>query len=92
MRSENVEILSDKTNAVVLRHPSRFFPGVLVQGDSLYALCQQADKACREIGRSSPGYDEVNDLRNGLWAYLNHYKITLAEHGIPLPFSEQQLP
>ncbi|WP_442919821.1 DUF6959 family protein [Mesorhizobium sp. M8A.F.Ca.ET.182.01.1.1] len=28
MRSENVEILSDKTNAAVMRHAGRAFPGV----------------------------------------------------------------
>ena len=38
VRTELVEIYSDKTNAAVLRHPGRHFPGVLVQGDDLYAL------------------------------------------------------
>jgi hypothetical protein len=89
MRVENVEIFSDKTNAAVIRHPSRHFPGVLLQGDNLYALCQRADLACKEIGRGSAGYDEVNKLRNTLWSYLSHYKATLTEHGIKLPFFEQ---
>jgi hypothetical protein len=88
MRSGSVEILSDKSNAAVLRHPGRAVPGVLVQGDSLYVLCQRADLACKEVGRGAPGYDELNDLRNTLWLYLNHYKATLMEHGIALPFSE----
>jgi hypothetical protein len=88
MRTENVEILSDKSNAAVLRHPDRVFPGVLAQGDSLYILCQRADSACKEVGRGAPGYDELNDLRNTSWSYLNHYKVTLIEHGVALPFSE----
>ncbi|PWR23599.1 DUF6959 family protein [Zavarzinia compransoris] len=92
MRTENVEILSDQTNAAIVRHPGRAFPGVLVQGDSLHALCQRADSACKEVGRGKPGFDELNDLRNALWFYLNHYKATLMEHGIALPFSEQQSP
>lgn len=92
MHSENVEILSDKINEAVMRHPNRRFPGVLVQGDSLYAMCQRADLACNEVGRGSPGYAELNDLRNALWSYLNHYKVTLLEHDIALPFSEQQAP
>ena len=91
MRTESVEIFSDQTNAAVLRHPGRVFPGVLVQGDSLYALCQQADSACKEVGRGAPGYNELNELRNVLWSYLNHYKVTLAEHDMTLPFSEQPL-
>jgi hypothetical protein len=31
MRSEMVEIFSDQTNAAVMRHPGRAFPGVLVR-------------------------------------------------------------
>jgi len=89
MRNESVEILSDATNAAVMRHPGRRFPGVLVQGDSLYILCRKADEACTEVGRGAPGYEELNELRNSLWSYLNHYKVTLAEHNIPLPFFEQ---
>lgn len=92
MRSETVEILSDQSNAAVMRHPERAFPGVLVQGDSLYVLCQRADAACKEVGRGKPGFGELNDLRNALWSYLNHYKATLLEHRIALPFSEQQAP
>jgi hypothetical protein len=92
MRRENVEILSDQTNAAVMRHPGRAFPGVLVQGDSLHVLCQRADLACKEVGRDKPGFEELNDLRNALWSYLNHYKATLLEQGIALPFSEQQAP
>jgi hypothetical protein len=91
MRSEKVEILSDKTNAAVMRHPSRRFPGVLIQGDTLYSLCQEADLACNQVQQGTSGYDELNDLRNALWSYLNHYKATLLEHGIELPFSEQGL-
>jgi hypothetical protein len=44
--------------------------------------------ACNEVGRGAPGYDEVNELRNALWGYLNHYKSTLIAHDMALPFSE----
>lgn len=90
MRTETVEIYSDQTNAAVLRHPGRRFPGVLVQGDSLYALCCQADGACAGAHslRGTDAYDDINDLRNRLWEYLTHYKAVLGEHQIPLPFSE----
>ena len=91
MHTENVEILSDRTNAAVIRHPDRKFPGVLIQGDTLSTLCFSADAACREIGRSSPGFGEANYLRNALHALLNHYKVVLGEHDIPLPFSDQPL-
>ncbi len=91
MRAASVDILSDQANAAVLRHPDRKFPGVLVQGDTLYTLCHRADVACREIGRSSPGFDEANDLRNALHALLSHYKVVLGEYDTSLPFSDQLL-
>jgi len=91
MRTQAVEIYSDATNAAVLRHPGRRYPGLLVQGDSLHLLCSHADAACREIGRGAAGFDEANTLRNALQGYLGHYKAVLAHHGIDLPFSEQTL-
>ena len=90
MHIDNVEIYSDQTNAAVIRHPGRRFPGVLIQGDSLFSLCVQADDACAAArGKlGSDAYDELNELRNALWGYLNHYKSVLGEHQISLPFSE----
>ena len=90
MRSATVEILSDATNAAVLRHPDRRFPGVLVQGDTLYSLCAVADAACAAVKPQlgNEAYEELNDLRNRLWSLLNHYKSVLHEHQLPLPFAE----
>jgi hypothetical protein len=89
MRVEEIEVYSDATNAAVMRHPGRRFPGVLVQGDTLHSLCYRADVACKALDRGSDAYLEANDLRNALWAFLNHYKAVLGEHDIPLPFSGQ---
>ena len=76
MHIEQVEIYSDQTNAAVMRHPGRRFPGVLIQGDTLNALCRRAGAACTEA-RSHLGikpYEELNDLRNALWSFLSHYR------------------
>ncbi|KRD74512.1 hypothetical protein [Lysobacter sp. Root983] len=90
MRTDTVEIYSDQSNAAVLRHPQRKFPGVLIQGDSLHAICRQADDILADVDslRGTGAYDDLNDLRNRLWDYLIHCKVVLGEHGIPLPFSE----
>jgi hypothetical protein len=64
MHVESVEIYSDATNAAIMRHPGRHFPGVLVQGDTLYLLCCQADEVCSSIGRGKPGFDEANEIRS----------------------------
>ena len=88
MRVEPVEIYSDETNAAVMRHPGRHFPGFLIQGDSLHALCRRADDVCASIGRGAAGFETTNELRNALWASLTHYKTVLIEHQLPLPFDE----
>ena len=89
MRVDSVEIFADTTNTAVMRHPGRHFPGILVQGDSLYSLCCLADEVCSTVGRQSTGFEQANELRNRLWSYLNHYKSVLDDHSLPLPFSER---
>jgi hypothetical protein len=91
MHIDPVEIYSEASNAAVMRHPGRRFPGVLVQGDTLSALCSRADVICA-TGRQqldADTYIELNDLRNHLWSFLLHYKTVLGEHDIPLPFSDR---
>ena len=90
MRVEQVEIYSDATNQAVLRHPGRQFPGSLIQGDTLYSICRNADEICAKAKSSldADTYFELNQLRNALWDRLTHYKRVLSEHNLPLPFSE----
>ncbi len=89
MRRDEVEIFSDTTNAAVMRHPGRRFPGVLIQGDTLYSMCQRADFIAQEIGREA--FKELNQLRNQLWSFLTHYKAVLVDHGFEMPFSEDPM-
>jgi hypothetical protein len=72
-----MEIFSDLGNCAIMRHPGRKFPGVLLQGDTLYSLCVAADLSCKSMGPSSPAFEEANELRNRLWSMLNHYKVVL---------------
>lgn len=85
MRTEAVEIYSDETNRAVMRHPGRKFPGVLIQGDTLFALCAMADEACAKVESNR----ELDSLRNALSDLLLHYKIVLGEHEIRLPFDDK---
>jgi hypothetical protein len=90
MHVESVEIYSDATNAAVMRHPGRRFPGVLIQGDTLHSLCIDADSACEAAQGvlSDDDFESLNEVRNHLWELLSHYKSVLDEHKIGLPFSE----
>jgi hypothetical protein len=79
MRIENVEVFSVAPNAVVLRYPGRAFPGVLVQGDTLFSMWKHADEACAESNAtmSRDFHAELTDLRSRLRALLSHYASTL---------------
>ena len=89
MHIENVEIYSDQSNAVVLRHPGRKFPGILIQGDTLHALCVLATSAYAASESLDPAArDEILGLQASLSALLTHYKAVLGEHQISLPFVE----
>ena len=61
MRVESVEIYSDESNRAILRHPGRKFPGLLIQGDSLYSLCKKADAACASA-KSAPDTELYRDV------------------------------
>jgi hypothetical protein len=94
MRTDTVEIYSDQTNAAVLRHPQRKFPGVLIQGDSLHALCRQTDDILADADslRGTDAYDDLSDLGDRLRDYLRHYKVVMEEHRLPLPFNDSTDP
>lgn len=91
MKVESIEIYSDAANMAIMRHPGRKFPGVLIQGDTLANICSALDIVCeRERGKmNDESWQELNQVRNGLWGRLAHYKSVLQEHGVPLPFSDQ---
>jgi len=91
MHKAEVEILSDASNFAVLRHPGRKFPGSLIQGDSLHSLYLCANRARNHLiqSDSAAALEELTVLHDELLQRLNHYKRTLGEHDIELPFIER---
>ena len=89
MYTAKVEIYDDTSNYAVLKHPSRLFPGSLIQGDSIYALCIDLDKLCEELKKESyaEALDIAKEIRDDMWVRLNHYQGVLEKHEIPLPFN-----
>ena len=88
MRIATVEIYSDATNAAIIRHPDRKFPGVLVQGDTLRNLACAASalsKSAAELLTEDESL-EAQDLAEHLASLVEHYKSVLEKHQIPLPF------
>jgi hypothetical protein len=88
MRTETVEIYSDATNAAVMRHPARQFPGVLIQGDTLFTLVRQIE-SIRSLTNPQDAAEELADLYEHMNELLEHYKTVLRTHSIGLPFHDQ---
>ncbi|MEH6417077.1 DUF6959 family protein [Pseudomonas sp. CGJS7] len=90
MRIQEVEIYSDAVNAAIMRHPGRQFPGLLLQGDTLHSMYRQVDRVCAiaKTKLTEDECDEIDELREWLYGYVEHYKQVLREHGIELPFYE----
>ena len=89
MRKESVEIYSDASNAAVVRHPGRNFPGVLVQGDTLQGIVHSLECVHAEASNlSEEAADELGDVLERLSELLMHYKVVLREHNVSLPFYE----
>jgi hypothetical protein len=73
-----------------MRHPGRKFPGILVQGGNLNLMCMVADSVCAKLEATvEPAtYRELDRLCKALNGYRDHYRDTLLEHGIGLPYPD----
>lgn len=89
MRKQEIEVFSDAVNGPVMRHPSRRFPGSLIQGDTLFTLCGLAESIQRRLAQH-PDQElvgEVAELHQLLRDRLLSYQETLEAAGVELPYS-----
>lgn len=83
-----IVILSTATNCPVVRMAERKFPGVVIQGDTLFSLLCRA----KSIGSSLQGEDcgrvadDCEFLIDTLAAMLENYEYVLTQNGISLPY------
>ncbi len=89
MKRMTVEAFTEPVNYAVVRLPERKFPGVVVQGDSLwsiFSLAQEAKQALAE-GQTVDAQQSLSELCEHLGAVVRQYEKLLGEHGIELPYS-----
>lgn len=90
-RSQEFEVFSDASNAVVARHPGRKYAGVLIQGDSLRALLGDVEELADEARAGD--VDAVREVAGivveRIRGLLAHDEATLDTHGRPLPYSRR---
>jgi Family of unknown function (DUF6959) len=88
MTKMEIESLSDEVNAAVIRLPGRQFPGLVLQGDSLKILLNEAQEVAR-LSRSasvSELADAADNLVELLGRYVRCYEEALKSHREPLPY------
>lgn len=88
MKKTEMEVLSTTTNAPVLRFPGRKFPGILIQGDSLWNLYRYAQSLAGTLSENG-GREEAAEMAEILRAYLLQYEAALAAHGVERPYHGQ---
>jgi len=88
MERVEVELFTDGSNNAVVRMPGRQFPGVVVQGDSLWGLRRDVAEirdACRG-GDVAEALEAAEFLLENLDAMLLRYSDALERHGIRRPY------
>ncbi|MFB7369621.1 hypothetical protein ACFC0D_07255 [Streptomyces sp. NPDC056222] len=88
MERVEAELFTDGGNNAVVRLPSRRFPGVLIQGDSLAILRSSFAEVVEAFdqGDVAEARDSAGFLLADLDDLLARYSAALESHGIPLPY------
>lgn len=88
MKRIELDIITDTTNAAVVRMPGRKFPGIVLQGDSLnYLRVLAVDLKRRLAGVEDEDLDDtMEELEALLQGYARAYEAALEGEGIELPY------
>jgi len=81
-----VTVFSDAINAAVLKLPSRRFPGLLLQGDTLKSLYDLAVEA----SKSEKSGELIEEIADRIEALCSHYERSLRFFNHELPYPESQ--
>ncbi|MCC3595806.1 MULTISPECIES: hypothetical protein [unclassified Microcoleus] len=88
MQPNEIKIFSYLPNSAIVQLPERIFPGIILQGDSLSILFDQA-KEIYLRAKQLPDEDiqyEALMMAEVMQEYLSHYEEALKEHGLELPY------
>lgn len=88
MKTVEIELYSEASNNAIVRVPGRSFPGVVIQGDSLSILHENAKTLSLRVQQLGVQDEELlyaaQELQGQLLDRLLHY---LAAHDISLPYT-----
>ncbi len=80
-RAQEIEVISDAGNTAVVRMPGRRFPGLVIQGDSLFAFYNDVREIEADLNTS---HGEDSDLVGLVRALADniHERLWLYEHDL----------
>jgi hypothetical protein len=91
METLPLEVYSDATNSAVIKPPGRENPGVVIQGDTLFNLCDVAKQIAIRVRDQKTDHEDfpydVERVLHELLGHLLHYQKVLQKHNHPLPYS-----
>jgi hypothetical protein len=82
----SAELLTPPHNYAVVQLPDRKFPGVVFQGDSLFAVLMQLRELRPHIANDENAKLGFSDLLQLFEDVVAGYEHACATHGIPLPY------
>jgi hypothetical protein len=91
--NEEFKIYSKAANACIIKIESRAFPGILIQGDSLYNIYSIISDSIDLLKKSNPEEamnlcEECQELLKG---YLSHYENILTQNGFTIPYKSSDI-
>ena len=87
MKKVDVDIFHETSNLAVIRMPGRQFPGILIQGDSLFAIYTLVSKL-RNLLSESELFELATEIEAPLIERLKIYEDALEAHGMSLPYEK----
>lgn len=83
------EVLDPATNSAIVKLSTRAFPGVLLQGDTLYTLYLHVKEAQAVLDpQTQDEYYSLEIVADTMRRCLDLYEATLARQGYSLPYSK----
>jgi len=88
MEPKEIKIFSYLPNSAIVQLPERKFPGIILQGDSLSILFDQAKEIylrAKQLPDEEIQYEALMMVEI-IQEYLSHYEEVLNKHGLELPY------
>ena len=93
MDNKKIDMIENVVNCAVVRVEGRLYPGVVIQGDSLFSLYRSAEKLMQSVNaEDNRDYDTAEFLRDSLMEYLSVYERVLTKNGMELPYVNPKFP